>query len=198
MIESLAGKLAQFVCAHTKADEQWFEIYKYGIEVTISTFLNVFWVIFASIMLSDVLSGAVFLTVHFFIKPFVGGYHAKTYLMCNVLFVLVFLTAFFSYNLFLQIDEVEFQKVILETLFLFSLIPIITLAPVRNKNKPLTDSETKRYRIIGITLSVFVGLVGLVLFFCSVKMGSLIIITLFVISLMMLIDKIKIRGGGKI
>lgn len=198
MIESWADKLAQFVCTHTKADKQMFEIYKYGIEVTISTLLNVFCVMVTSILLSDVISGAVFLTVHFLIKPFVGGYHAKTYLMCNVLFVLVFLTSYISNSLFLKIDEVVFQKVIIESLFLLCLMPIIAFAPVRNQNKSLTDEEAKKYRIIGITLSILVDWVGLILFFCNVKMGSLIIITLFMISLMMLIDIIRLRGGGKI
>lgn len=198
MIDNWADKIARFVCIYTKADKQMIEVYKYGIEVTISTLLNVLCVMLASILLCDILSGIVFLIVHFLIKPFVGGYHATTYFMCNVLFVLVYLIAYFSNNIFLEIDDVEFQKVIFESLFLLSLIPIISLAPVRNKNKPLTDNEAKKYRIIGISLSILVDLIGLVMFFGNVKIGSLIIITLFLISLMMLIDKIITRGGKKL
>lgn len=198
MIEALAEKIAKFVCTYTKADNQMLDVYKYGIEVTISTLLNIVCVIIVSIMMSDIKSGIIFIAVHFIIKPFVGGYHAKTYLMCNVMFTLAFLVVYFSNCLFLQIKEAEIQKVIIESLFLLSLIPIIAFAPVHNQNKPLSEKEAKKYRIIGITMSVFLGFIGLILFLFDMYIGSLITITIVVISLMMLIDKKSNQGGEKI
>lgn len=197
MIERIALKITNFIFKNTELDSELYEVYKYGIEITISSLLNIVLIIAASIAVSDVISGVVFLTVFIPLRSFVGGYHAKTYFMCNALFLLTYLSVFYINLIASAFVEGELFSRLLTVLILLGIIPIIAFAPVRNKNKQLSDKHSRVCRIIGLVVYILLSIVALALHYSSIEYGSLMIITLSSISVLILIEILKKHGGEK-
>lgn len=196
MIKRIALKITNFIFKNTKLDSDLFEVYKYGVEITISSLLNIILIIAASIVVSDVISGVVFLAVFISLRSFVGGYHAKTYFMCNALFLLTYLTVFYI-NAAAALIDGELLARFLTVLILLGIIPIIAFAPVKNLNKPLSDKQAKLSRIIGIAVFILLSIAGLALYYGNIKYGSFAIITLTSVSVLILIEIIKTRRWKK-
>lgn len=196
MIKKIALKITGFIFKNTKLDSELFEVYKYGVEITVSSLLNIILIIAASIVVSDIISGIVFLTVFILLRSFVGGYHAKTYFMCNALFLLTYLTVFYINSAAAFIDGNLLSR-ILTILILLGIIPIIAFAPVKNPNKPLSEKQAKISRIIGIAVYILLSITGLVLFYGGIRYGSFTIITLTSVSVLILIEIIKTRRWKK-
>lgn len=193
MIERIALKITNFIFKNTELDSELLEVYRYGVEITISTLLNVFWIISASAVVSDMLSGVIFLAVFILLRSFVGGYHAKTYFMCNALFLLTYLSVYYINSVVSAFIEEELFSRILTILILLEIIPIIAFAPVQHKNKPLSEKHSQICRIIGITMFILISITALALYYGGIKYGSFMIITLASVSVLILIEIIKIR-----
>lgn len=193
MIKKLAKQITKFICKGSEIPADMEEVYQYGIELTLSTILNVFWIVMASVALSDIFSGLIFLAVFMIIRPFTGGYHAKTYFWCNIAFILTFLAVWCARQGVVAIPDIELAYRILEALMLLGLIPIIAYSPIGNKNKILDESKRRRCRIIGIILYIIVALSALVIQFVNIKYGAMITLTLSAVSIMMIIETLKRR-----
>lgn len=133
MIKQISLKIVNFIFKNAKLDTELLEVYKYGIEITISSLLNIFWIIAASLVLSDVISGIIFLAVFISLRSFVGGYHAKTYFMCNALFLLTYLLVYYISSIMSVLVEGELFSRLLTILILLGIIPIIAFAPIQHK-----------------------------------------------------------------
>lgn len=197
MIERIALKITEFIFKNTELNSELLEVYRYGVEITISTLLNVFWIIAASIVVSDLLSGVIFLAVFISLRSFVGGYHAKTYFMCNALFLLTYLLVYYINSVVSTFIEEELFSRILTILILLGIIPIIAFAPVQHKNKPLSEKQSRICRIIGITMFILISIIALALHYGGIKYGSFMIITLSSISVLIIIEILKKHGGEK-
>ncbi len=197
MIKRISLKVANFIFKSTELDTELFEVYEYGIEITISTLLNIFWIITASMVLSDVISGMIFLAVFISLRSFVGGYHAKTYFMCNALFLLTYLLVYYISSIAAAFVEEELLSRLLTVLILLGVIPIIAFAPVQHKNKPLSKRHSRICRIIGIAAFILISIMALALHYGGIKYGSFMIITLSSVSVLILIEILKRHGGEK-
>ncbi len=191
MIERIALKITEFIFKNTELNSGLLEVYRYGVEITISTLLNVFWIIAASIVVSDLLSGVIFLAVFISLRSFVVGYHAKTYFMCNALFLLTYLSVYYINSVVPAFIEKELFSRILTILILLGIIPIIAFAPVQHKNKPLSEKQLRICRIIGITMFILISITALTLHYGGIKYGSFMIITLSSVSVLILIEILK-------
>ncbi len=197
MIERIALKITNFIFKNAKLDSELYEVYKYGIEITISSLLNIVLIIAASIAVSDVISGVVFLTVFIPLRSFVGGYHAKTYFMCNALFLLIYLMIYYMNLVALGFFDGNLLSRLLTVLILLGIIPIIAFAPVVNPNKPISEKQAKTSRIIGIAAFILLSIAGLALYYGDIRYGSFTIITLTSVSVLILIEIIKTRRCKK-
>ena len=191
MIKQISLKITNFIFKNTELDTELFEVYKYGIEITISTLLNIFWIIAASMVLSDVISGIIFLAVFISLRSFVGGYHAKTYFMCNALFLLTYLLVYYISSIILELVEGELFSRLLTILILLGIIPIIAFAPVQHKSKPLSQKQSRISRIIGIVMFILISIIALAFHYGDIKYGSFTVITLASVSVLILIEVLK-------
>ena len=191
MIKRIALKITNFIFKNTELDSELFEVYKYGVEITLSTLLNIFWIIAASMVLTDVISGVIFLAVFILLRSFVGGYHAKTNFMCNALFLLTYLLVYYINSLASALVEGELFSRLLTILILLGIIPIIAFAPVQHKNKPLSEKQSQISRIIGTAAFILISITALALHYSGIKYGSFMIITLASVSVLILIEILK-------
>mgnify|MGYP002949023314 FL=1 len=67
------------------------------------------------------------------------------------------------------------------------------MGPIENKNKPIDDSKRIKLKIIGIVITLIINCTGL--FLSRSYLGTMIILTTFLIALLMIAAKIKERGS---
>ena len=81
-----------------KADEVQ-DFYRYGIEITISSMLNIVLVLLMGALTGHLLESVIYLAVFIAVRVITGGYHADTYFRCNLLMCSTFIaTAFLNDN----------------------------------------------------------------------------------------------------
>lgn len=194
MIEKSAQKIYAYMSRHIKIDAELADVYKYGIEITISSALNIFLVMAISIILKSPLSGISHLVCLITLRSFCGGYHADTYIKCNSLMVIFFVISYIGGRLLVYFNLTDFQ--LTAAVLMLALLPIYAFAPVKNKHKPLTERKAKRCRILSIIIYIVLSLLGLYLTFFGYLYGSIIIITLIEISGSVLFEILRQRRDG--
>ena len=132
MIKRLADKLTKFICSHINSSPEMADVYRYGFEITISSILNIILVLCCGIIMGDVLASVVYLLVFILLRIFTGGYHATSYLRCNIVMIVSFLLTYALYRILIGIDT---DIRILEAILLANGMPIIIFSPVKNPHK---------------------------------------------------------------
>ena len=158
------------------------DFYRYGIEISISSLLNIVLVVIAGILIHHIIESIVFLSLFILIRSFTGGYHADTYFRCNLLTALA--NSIFSN---------KFSLLIIIVLICVTELIVSILGPIENKNKPIDDSKRIKLKIIGIVITLIINCTGL--FLSRSYLGTMIILTTFLIALLMIAAKIKERGS---
>ena len=165
------------------------DFYRYGIEISISSLLNIVLVVIAGILIHHIIESIVFLTLFILIRSFTGGYHADTYFRCNLLMCTTFILTALATSIFSN----KFSLLIIIVLICVTELIVSILGPIENKNKPIDDSKRIKLKIIGIVITLIINCTGL--FLSRSYLGTMIILTTFLIALLMIAAKIKERGS---
>lgn len=194
MLHKLAETLTDKLYQSCKLEEAKKPIYVYGFELTLSTASSMVSILIISACLSIFSSGVLFLVSFCSLRLFSGGYHAKTYGRCFILTNGVYLATIgcvFLVEKLLQHTALSFLGA---ALLIFSVITILTFAPMKNKHHPLSPKRYMRNRKIADTLSV-VCLIAAAIVFGFGKEHDFIIIsfTLAAVAVMMIISKLQER-----
>lgn len=191
MIHILAKKIVEFALVNSSIEQCNLEekqVYYYGTEITISSVLNILIVFVISIVLDDIAEGFLFLLVFISIRQFTGGYHADSYLKCNMIFAACYLVVLTLYH-FLPNQHLSWIQIVLllaETIFLF------WFCPIANKSKPIHSNQQRlKCKWIGIVLFLLCSIISSVLMLYGFQWGTLILITLQVIIALAVIAIIK-------
>lgn len=143
MLHSLAERIAVFL--FDKTDEYPLEIYTYGLELIFSSIAETFVLIVLGVIFNLFLETIIFILSFSFLRFFTGGYHAKYYLKCAIVMVIIYLLAIISYEL-LKTISFSCQMGLIMLIFLISFVLIGTFAPIENANKRIennTDDVTE-------------------------------------------------------
>ena len=163
------------------------EFYKYGIEISISSFLNIFLVVILGFLIHHVLESVVFLTL--FIRSFTGGYHADTYFRCNLLMCVTFIITVF-------VNVITSNKLTLPVIIVlicFTEVTVCSSDPIENKNKPIQKSKRIKLKIKGLIITLAINCFGIILI--ESHIGTMIIFTSLLIAILMLAATIKGKRG---
>ena len=99
MITSLAQYITDILLENNTIKREYLDIYVYGFEVLISSVLSVFICMVLGSVFSQIIECVVFLIVFVALREFCGGYHARSYLKCNIVFSLSFVICCLCSNL---------------------------------------------------------------------------------------------------
>lgn len=144
MFEKLSNQIANMLVKNRIIQKNEFEIYRYGFEMLIYFIINISIILFISIIFNKTIQTIIFLICYCTLRQFTGGYHARNYTECTLTFVLMYLsTIFISNNI--DIDKFNYIPVLI---IIVSLMIINTIAPLDNRNKPITKIEKKYYKKI--------------------------------------------------
>lgn len=166
------------------------EYYQYGIEITISSLLNVILIIGIGILFRSVIESIIFLVCFILLRQFTGGFHADTYLKCNCSFCISFIAVLIMYHT--TFDKVNIWcSVAISTL---CTAIIIYHCPIEHVNKPIPKYKRKLHKSVAALLSVVYGIVGTVMVAISNKYGALVLYTLVLVAVLIIFAIVKDRG----
>ena len=165
-------------------DTEEIEFYRYGIEITLSSLINIALISIIGIVTNYTFESTMFLAVFIIMRSFTGGYHANTYVKCN-------LVTSISFVILLLIFKI-IRHVSLKSIAIFQVVTIVLLAPIENKNKPIENRTV--YKIISTVLSVVLSAISIVLIIKGVDLGLIILLTLALVSIFIIYARFMKRG----
>lgn len=116
------------------------ELYTYGFQQGFALFYNLVTVIVIGVIFDMIWQCLIFTIAYSCIRPYAGGYHARTQAKCYI-FSVVMLSVVLS-----LIKLVQGLSVICLYIMVVACILILVLAPVEDRNKPLDHLEKMVYR----------------------------------------------------
>lgn len=122
------------------------DVYRYGIEIILSSLIGIVSVITIGIMLSAVLEAFVFLAIFIPLRMYTGGFHAKTYVRCNLTTVALFAIQVSITSLFILNGPIYIIGIVI------GLIIILALAPIKNVNKIIEAENRKKYKRLALLI----------------------------------------------
>ena len=150
MITSLAQYITDILLENNTIKREYLDIYVYGFEVLISSVLSVFICMVLGSVFSQIIECVVFLIVFVALREFCGGYHAETYLKCNLIFASNIATVMIILK-----KGIIYSFVFHMILCILCVSIIFMVAPIENIYKEITCKEKRKYRIIAIIISSF-------------------------------------------
>ena len=169
------------------------DFYRYGIEITISSLLNIVLIMLIGALTGHLLQGIIYLVVFIAVRLITGGYHADTYFRCNLLMCITFITvAFLS-------DKVCVHMNIwtIAALIAFEEIIALLFCPVENENKPIEEDKKPKLKVCGMAVFLLLDLLGGALLDKVQVIGSTILSTNILIAILIMLAKIKEKRGVK-
>ena len=194
MLNYLTEKTFRYLVKHkvvdnnTEFENAWL---RYGIEITYSSIIGILTIVVLSLLLNSFCEGFVFLCVFVSTRQFTGGYHAETYLKCNISLSLSYVIVVLISKYTISVLSLPFCIAAL----LLELIAILVFCPIKNRYKPIKSKrQHMRCKAIGVAMFVLYALVGLYLLHENLVVGSVIQYTLHFIIVLCVIGYLKERG----
>lgn len=186
LIEYFSNKILKYICNKKVIDNDEIDVYKYGIEITLSSVLNIFLILIIAAATNTLSVGIVFLIVFISVRKYTGGFHADTYLTCNLTFVC-------CYMLVLILLRINFmQNVIIHiSMILMCFLTILFLCPIENKNKKIVNK--RKMKIISFFAYLFWYAVSVAFIYINPILSRGILFTLYLITGLAIIGFLKER-----
>lgn len=191
-MDRLSQSIVTFICRNMQVDDEMAEVYKYGIEIFVSSLVNFLLIVISSLILSDLLAGIVFMTLFILLRSYTGGYHAETYLRCNIAFICTYLA---TYVIAQAISVMEHNIVITGAVLVLAYIPIWIFAPVKNRHKYLSEEKIRFSRVVSAVVYFLSALVAMILCLNNVWYGYLLALTDISISLLVMVEVFMQKKG---
>ena len=172
MILFLSRSVVRSLIKNDAIEMEKAEVYQYGFEILFSSIITFLIAVLSGILLHCFAASMLFFIIFATFRQICGGYHAKHYWSCNLLFLGVINAVLVVYRFFPTDRFTTMHYIFL----LVSLLIICIYAPVENENKPLSAEQVllfrKISRIIVISLTMISCLIPL-LYDALLQMGCL-------------------------
>lgn len=153
MFKYLSYRITDVLINNEIIENDDFEIYRYGFETLIYFIVNISVALLIGIIFGRFIHTIVFLSCYCTLRQFTGGYHAKNYTECTLTFAAIYLITILVAN---NIDIVSYKYLSI-VILIMSIFIIYRLSPMEHRNKPLSNKEKQRYRIITMKITSFIG-----------------------------------------
>lgn len=184
MVEKISNAVVKYMLKHgaiSEAEENK-EYYQYGVEITISSVINIVIILCIGLIFRSFTESLLFLLLFVPIRQYTGGYHANTYFKCNLTFAVSFSLLLIFYHFTNRILTSHFAVLIVYV----CVLTIIFTCPIENPNKPIPTEKRKGHKIMALTLGAIYGIIGVVLVVFANKYGALILYTLLLVTVLIL------------
>jgi len=146
MYSKMTTSVVDFICEHTKSDEETREIYSYGLEIILINILNTIITLVLATITNHLFETIILIVAFYPLQSFGGGYHAQTHFRCLSIFLIGWVLAM------LAIPYIKSSDFLIFILALTGTITIFLLAPIEHVNFPM--SSRKKYKMKSIVRSI--------------------------------------------
>ena len=141
LIRNISYRIVETIKKYRIITEEDQDIYQYGMELLTSTFINLLLIITIGVIFDKLPQTILFLLEYCFVKRYAGGYHASTHARCILTFSVLYTVMLLGFRVF-QVYRVTLNIFVIG---IISIISVLILAPVEDKNKPLEQEEIELY-----------------------------------------------------
>lgn len=188
MLNAISENVADFFIKRNIVPVDDKDIIKYGVEITLSEIIGSLLVLLTSLFFNCFVEGIVFLAMLRLVKRYTGGYHANSYLTCNLCTIGIFLANVLAYKF---TEHMPFY--IWLALSFVSIIIVGIYAPCEHVNHPLTDYEKKLYKKVSILVNICILILASALYALYFKIFSFVILVQITICINLILG---IKTGG--
>lgn len=161
-----------------------FDYYCYGIEITISNFIDITIALLIGLLFSELPGMLLFLSIFIGLRFFTGGYHAHSYASCFIVFTITCTMAM----ILMAKNLPHVDELVIGLAFLSS--PALFFAPVPNTNHPLSEKKTKLFHHLSLFIGACILIISATLYLKDYKgICRSISIALTIVNLFILIEK---------
>lgn len=139
-MEKLSHKIGDDLVRSGVVKEEDAEVYIYGINQILAYVFNVSSSLIIGLIFGVTFEIIIFMAAYIPLRSFAGGYHAKTPLRCYIFSVIMLIVVSIGLK-YLSVSEWVYYAVLL-----VSVLIILVLSPVEDRNKPLDEIEHKVYK----------------------------------------------------
>lgn len=193
VLEQIAIKIVDWQIRKGILTEEERAVYQYAYELLLNQMINIFFAFLIAVAFHAPLSVLLFLTSYIPLRSFCGGYHANTNLGCTVVSLLLVCIECFIY----QNTENGLFSVWYPFSFLISGYLIIRYSPVPDKNKPLDEVETIRYKRKSRMIWGIEATVGIILYLMHSRYGIVFAVSHLFLSFMLVVGIMKNRKWNR-
>ena len=186
MIKYLLNNITDFFYLNNIINEEEKEIFVYGLQLIISTVIGITLIASLGLFLNMFVKSLIFLISFIWIRMYSGGYHASSYIKCNLTFVTVYLMTM----VITTITPSNYIMIASLVMISLTLHIILKYAPVDHENKRLSDEQKRINKKITLQLLFLFYLIAAVLYKIDNQLFYTIIVTMFMVSSLILV-KIK-------
>lgn len=188
-MKNLVSRILDFMINNNVISTESYELdfYRYGIEITLSSLINVILIFLIGIIAHRIYSSIIFLVVFILMRSLTGGFHADTYLKCNLITSLSFILLLVVYEIITK----HFSLNVVIFIAILQSIIIALLSPIENINKPIGSKVV--YKIISTVLSLSLSILSIVLIINGINIGLIVLLTLALVSILMVFAKLLDR-----
>ena len=132
------------------------EIYIYGIELLISSFISTSVILLIGLLTKTFFESVIFLISFSAIRVYTGGYHSMTYLRCNIISAssYVAIVAFLYW-----LRDFIANPIVMLCGYLLTMVLALIFAPVKHENKELDTADIKKYKLLSLLMITVVFVV---------------------------------------
>ena len=190
-METISKRLTEKFIQRGIIEPEKQEIYKTGIELIIADIINISLILAIGFITKSFIYSCIYLIMFWTVRRFSGGFHAKSYAVCRMVFIGTYISIFCVSAIFNNwlIASVICNIIAITTVLLF--------APVRHPNKELSEREKRANKLFALIATLFFTLISIILILFGCKEGLIISLTLLAIAVLMYIGMLTNMKGGK-
>lgn len=149
MVQSVAVSITKQFLKVGVIEAGQMEIYIYGLEVLLSSLLNILVIIIISLLMCNPTAWLFFLISFVPQRLSAGGYHASSHFRCTTVGAISFASLIMLSNLL----PMHIWNWLSLVTCILNLLLVLKLAPVQTVNNPLSGKEVQRNRIISLYIA---------------------------------------------
>lgn len=156
MLGIIADSIAVLFLKKNIINEDELPVYQYGMQVLICNIAGMLTVLIVGILISRLVESIIFITIYATLRIYTGGYHARTPLVCNIVFLGTYLVT-------VMLEALKVNNSVVWIMYLLSCLIILRFSPIENVNKELDEKDKEIYRnksLIISTLLLMILLAG--------------------------------------
>lgn len=159
MISLISSCIVELLIRNDIVKKKQTPAYQYGFEIFISSTITCMITIVSGVLFNCLFPALLYFGLFVVLRTICGGYHAKTYWQCNLIFIFVTVMVLSIYKFAILSQFVELHYCIIA----LSVFVTGRYAPVENENKPLSQKQKKSFRILGVTMILMLAMISCLL-----------------------------------